>query len=120
MAALIEKRNAKFSSAVAELLIASEAHQPRQDPITLLLAATKENLPVKPEDVDRKGLEEKKDDLAFYARNPDKRPSIDAIIEEMKGEEDYRAQIVEGGHRVFDAREAAYGTSRRLGKLRLD
>jgi DEAD/DEAH box helicase domain-containing protein len=113
MTTLIEKRNAKFSAAVSELLVACEAHQPREDPIALLLGATEENLPVKPGgDEERKGLEERKDDLAFYQRNPGKRPSIEVIIEEIREQAQYRDQIVEGGHRIFDATEGVYGTFR--------
>lgn len=109
MTSLIEKRNAKFTAAVDELLVACAAHQPPEDPVELLLAATDENLPVKPEDDEVKGLREKQDDLEFYQRNPDMRPSVESIIEEIKEQEAYRDQIVEGGHRIFDAREGAYG-----------
>lgn len=109
MTSLIEKRNAKFHAAVSELLVACAAHQPPEDPVELLLAATEENLPVKPDDDEAKGLREKKDDLEFYQRNPDMRPSIEALIEEIREQESYREQIVEGGHRIFDARDGAYG-----------
>ena len=83
--------------------------------MALLLAATEDNLPVKPgEDLDdgegEKGLREKKDDLEFFQRNPEMRPSVEALIEEMKEQEQwYRDQIVDGGHRIFDAREGEVG-----------
>lgn len=111
MTALIEKRNAKFTAAVSELLVACAAHQPPEDPVALLLAATEENLPVKPgqDPEETKGLREKQDDLEFYQRNPEMRPSVEALIEEIKEQELYRDQIVDGGHRIFDAREGQIG-----------
>lgn len=111
MTALITKRNDKFRAAVSELLVACAVHHPPQDPLELLLAATEDHLPVKPADENQKGLREKRDDAEFYQRNPDQRLSVEKIIEEMKEEEEYRGQIVKGGHRVFDAREAVYGSS---------
>lgn len=112
MTALIEKRNLKFTAAVNELLVACAAHQPPEDPVELLLSATVENLPVKPGEggeEERKGLREKQEDLEFFQRNPDKRPPIESIIREIKEQDEYRDQIVEDGHRVFDARNATYG-----------
>ncbi|KAM0786192.1 hypothetical protein ACM66B_006997 [Microbotryomycetes sp. NB124-2] len=113
MSTLIDRRNAKFRAAVSELLVACAAHHPPQDPVSLLMAATQENLPVKPgEDADgqeRKGRSERKEDLEFYQRNPDKRPSIESILKELQERDDYRDQIVENGHRTFQAREAVYG-----------
>lgn len=113
MTALIEKRNLKFAAAVNELVVACAAHQPPEDPVALLLAATEENLPVKPgeggTEEGKKGLREKREDLEFFQRNPDKRPSIESIIEEIREQDDYRDQIVDGGHRIFDAREPVYG-----------
>ncbi|KAM0747754.1 P-loop containing nucleoside triphosphate hydrolase protein [Meredithblackwellia eburnea MCA 4105] len=114
MTALITKRNEKFSSAVAELIVACEAHQPQQDPVELLLAATEENVPVHPELEDRveekrKGLREKKEDLAYYQRNPEMRPSVESLIEELMEQEEYKSQIVEEGHRVVEARQAVVG-----------
>ncbi|SGZ30200.1 BQ5605_C110g13215 [Microbotryum silenes-dioicae] len=108
---LIERRNAKFSAAVSELLVACAAAVPPKDPVTLLLAATDHNLPVKPgdEDVERKRLTEKREDLEFYQRNPDWRPSIEKIVIELMHQKEYRGQIVENGHRIFDARKGVYG-----------
>ncbi|SCZ94454.1 BZ3500_MvSof-1268-A1-R1_Chr12-2g03910 [Microbotryum saponariae] len=111
MTSLIERRNAKFSAAVSELLVACAAAVPPEDPVTLLLAATDDNLPVKPgdEDEERKGLAEKREDLEFYQRNPDRRPSIEKIVVELMHQKEYRGQIVENGHRIFDARKGVYG-----------
>ena len=115
MTALITKRNLKFSSAIAELLVACAAHQPPQDALELLLAATDENLPVHPSEGDgegeKKGLGEKKADLAFFSRNPDMRPSVEELIDEIRADEAYKGQIVDEGHRVFEAREAILGAS---------
>lgn len=115
MTALIEKRNVKFTAAVNELLVACAAHQPPGDPVSLLLSATIENLPVKPGEggeEERKGLREKQEDLEFFQRNPEKRPPIESIIREIREQDEYRDQIVEDGHRVFNARDAVYGASR--------
>lgn len=117
MTALITKRNDKFRAAVSELLVACAVHQPPQDPIELLLAATEDHLPVKPADENQKGLREKRDDAEFYQRNPDQRLSIEKIIEEIKEEDEYRGQVVKGGHRIVDAREAVYGSASRSRSL---
>ncbi|KAK4700620.1 DEAD/DEAH box helicase domain-containing protein, partial [Phenoliferia sp. Uapishka_3] len=113
MTSLINSRNSKFSSAISELLVACAAHQPPQDPLALLLDATEENVPVRDDvgqgDGGKKGLGERKEDLEFFRRNPDMRPSVEELVEELKEGEGYKGQIVENGHRVFDAREAVYG-----------
>lgn len=111
MTTLIGKRNSKFSSAICELLVACSVQEPPLDPIELLLAATDENLPVQPTNEPGKGLGEIKGDFEFYRRNPDMRPSVERIIEEIKEGEDYRDQIVMGGHRIFDKRDAVLGKS---------
>lgn len=110
MAVLITKRNEKFHLAVDELLVACAGHDPIHDPVILLLEATEDHLPVEPSD-DAKGLLERKEDLDFYRRNPDQRPSIERIIEEMEEEDIYRSQIVEGGHKIVEARDATFGSS---------
>lgn len=117
MTALIAKRNTKFHSAVSDLIVACSSHNPPLDPVELLLEATAEHLPVHPDDllneddVREKGVREKQEELGFYERNPDHRKSIETIIEEITSEENgwYEGQIVEDGHRTFEAREAIYG-----------
>lgn len=118
MQALISKRNDKFNEAVNELLLACVAHVPPLDPVALLLEATDDYLPVKPDDGEggeengesrRVGLKDRKELLQFYQRNPDQRPSVEKLIAELTEAEDYKEQIVEGGHRIVDAREAVYG-----------
>ncbi|BGP03230.1 ATP-dependent 3'-5' DNA helicase [Rhodotorula toruloides] len=116
MTDLINKRNLKFRAAVSDLLIACSSHNPPLDPVGLLLEATEENLPVHPdellteEDIRERGVKERKEELEFRERNPDLRPSMRQIIEEMMGDKElYRDQIVEDGHRTTEARQAVYG-----------
>ncbi|GAA5961287.1 hypothetical protein JCM21900_006508 [Sporobolomyces salmonicolor] len=117
LTALITKRNTKFHSAVSDLLIACASHNPPLDPVELLLEATAEHLPVHPDELVSKeemrehGLREKREELGFVERNPETRMSMRRVLEEMSGEgnEWWQGQIVEGGHRTFDAREAVYG-----------
>ena len=119
MTALIAKRNNKFHSAVSDLIVACASHNPPLDPVELLLEATAEHLPVHPDeligedDIREKGVREKQEELGFYERNPNHRKSIAQIIEEITSEENdwYEGQIVEDGHRTFEAREAVYGES---------
>ncbi|GAA5988689.1 hypothetical protein JCM5350_003851 [Sporobolomyces pararoseus] len=118
MTALIAKRNNKFHSAVSDLIVACASHNPPLDPVELLLEATAEHLPVHPDeligedDIREKGVREKQEALGFYERNPNHRKSIAQIIEEITSEENdwYEGQIVEDGHRTFEAREAVYGS----------
>ncbi|GAA5911343.1 ATP-dependent 3'-5' DNA helicase [Sporobolomyces salmoneus] len=118
MTALIAKRNNKFHSAVSDLIVACASHNPPLDPVELLLEATAEHLPVHPDelvnedDIREKGVREKQEELGFYERNPDHRKSIATIIEEITSSENdwYEGQIVDDGHRTFEAREAVYGS----------
>ncbi|GAA5861985.1 hypothetical protein JCM8547_001547 [Rhodosporidiobolus lusitaniae] len=117
MTALINKRNLKFQTAVSDLLVACSTHNPPLDPVELLLEATEENLPVHPdellteEEMREKGVRERKEELDFRERHPDLRPSMRRVIEEMMADKElYKDQIVDDGHRTFEAREAVYGT----------
>lgn len=113
MQSLIAKRNLKFTEAVSELLVACAAHLPLPlDPVALLLEATDEYLPVKPslEEDGAGGRRERREEMEFYKRNPDKRISIERLIEELKEDEEYyQGQIVEGGHKIVQAREPVFG-----------
>ncbi|GAA5908045.1 hypothetical protein JCM5296_004364 [Sporobolomyces johnsonii] len=117
LTALITKRNNKFHAAVSDLLVACASHNPPLDPVELLLEATSEHLPVHPdelvseEEMRERGLREKREELGFVERNPETRMSMRRVLEEMSGESNewWQGQIVEGGHRTFDAREAVYG-----------
>ncbi|GAA5930659.1 ATP-dependent 3'-5' DNA helicase [Sporobolomyces koalae] len=118
MTALIAKRNNKFHSAASDLIVACASHNPPLDPVELLLEATAEHLPVHPDnlvdedDIRERGVREKQEELGFYGRNPDHRKSIGTIIDEITSPENewYEGQIVEDGHRTFEAREAVYGS----------
>lgn len=115
MSKLIDRRNQGFRLAVDELLVASAAQD--LDPITLLLEATEEHVPVKPEEhsttgTSMKPLSERRADLDFFLRHPQNRPSIENILMDMQDEEWYNGQIVPNGHRVVEAREPCYGKQR--------
>lgn len=114
MSKLIERRNQVFQEAVDELLVAAAAQD--LDPLTLLLEATEEHVPVKPPDpsdtaYQHKPVSERRADLDFFLRHPSNRPSIEQILLEMQEQEWYDGQIVRNGHRVVDVREPRYGQS---------
>ena len=76
----------------------------------LLLAATSENLPVKPgEAIGIKPLSEKRSELAYFLEDPNNRPSIAQILDDIQDEDFYDSQIVDNGYRIVDAREPVYG-----------
>lgn len=106
MMTLIEKRNAKFTSAVNGWL--NECAEKGIDPVESLETEYKIFVPV-PED-SRSGTpapDSAKDTLPKTI--PSERESVPAIIEQLKGSEWYTGQIVPDGHRVFDPQEAVYG-----------
>lgn len=76
-----------------------------------MLAATEDHVPVNNADGSPAvtPLTEKRAELDFFLRNPDNRPSIDSLIDELIESEDYQDQIVDGGRRTMDAREAKFG-----------
>lgn len=82
-----------------------------EDPVKLLLAATEDHVPVNNADGSPAvtPLTEKRAELDFFLRNPDNRPSIDSLIDELIESEDYQDQIVDGGRRTMNAREAKFG-----------
>jgi DEAD/DEAH box helicase domain-containing protein len=82
-----------------------------EDPVKLLLAATEDHVPVNRSDGSPSAtpLAERQAELDFFMRNPDNRPSVDSIINELIEGEDYQDQIVDGGRRTMDARQAKYG-----------
>jgi DEAD/DEAH box helicase domain-containing protein len=81
------------------------------------LDATEDHVPVYPDNdtAATQPLHERRAELDFYLRNPDNRPSIESIINELKDDVFYRDQIVPGGHRIFDARDASFGMQRSAG-----
>ncbi|PWN49117.1 P-loop containing nucleoside triphosphate hydrolase protein [Violaceomyces palustris] len=109
MRKLIDKRNFKFEQAVLELLQACKAKD--EDPVQLLVDAAHDHVPLDPSTAQRPDGEtpkKKRIRLEFLMQNPDHRPRICDIIEEMKGMPWYKDQIVPGGHRQVEARDAKY------------
>ncbi|CAD6569915.1 MAG: hypothetical protein CYPHOPRED_003651 [Cyphobasidiales sp. Tagirdzhanova-0007] len=109
MTNLVERRNTKFDDAVDELLVSCAAQD--EDPVKLLLSATDDHVPVNNPDGSPAvtPLTERWADLDFFLRNPENRPSVESIINEMIEREDYQNQIVDGGRRTISDREARFG-----------
>ncbi|KAF2864447.1 DEAD-domain-containing protein [Piedraia hortae CBS 480.64] len=106
MMKLIEKRNAKFTSAVNEWLNDCEskgedAAQKLEDEYTVHLPVQSRSKSVTAAAVTgRQTLPE---------LIPTERKSIAEIVQELKDSEWYTGQIVPGGYRVFSPQEAVYG-----------
>lgn len=109
MKKLIEKRNRKFGQAVVELL--SACSKKGEDPVQLIIAAAEDHVPVNP-DLGRKPTGEtpkkRKIRLEYFMANPDQRPNISEVIDEVKLQPWYKNQIVPGGHRTIGARPARH------------
>lgn len=126
MTDLIAKRNQKFTDAINELLLACASHTPPLDPIELLREATEDHLPVLPGIVDgidgdteggegggrgrKKGRKERKEEMEFFERFPSERLSVERILEDLAEEEWWKDQIVPGGRKTVEAREAKFGS----------
>ncbi|KAG9018344.1 hypothetical protein FRB93_000047 [Tulasnella sp. JGI-2019a] len=95
---LIEKRNERFSQAVNELLLACALSGEDEDPVVLVMKAAKDHLPLGPFGIHTAGRRE--------GENPGG-ASIEAIVDEIIGAEDYRGQIA--GRRVYEAKEPQWG-----------
>ncbi|KAJ6618312.1 DEAD/H helicase [Mycena sp. CBHHK59/15] len=95
MKKLIEKRNERFSQAVDELILATEAPD---DPVALLQAAARDHIPINPSDPSWP---------SFTIPGSGDRPSIDTVLEEIMQHEWYSDQIVE--RRTIDARVGQIG-----------
>ena len=111
MQKLVNKRNAKFEQAVLELLAACKRKD--EDPVQLLIDAAQSHVPVDPEleahDKDTAETPKKKRRrLKYLMENPDDRDNIAEIIEELKAQPDYKEQIVPGGRRTIQPRDARY------------
>ncbi|KAN0062218.1 ATP-dependent 3'-5' DNA helicase [Thecaphora frezii] len=109
MMKLIAKRNAKFEQAVLELLAACATKD--EDPVQLLVDAAHDHVPLNPETAERTTgdtPQKKRIRLEFLMQNPDHRASIAEIIEEMQLAPWWKDQIVPGGHKTFEPREARY------------
>ena len=114
MTKMIDLRNAKFAEAVDELLVACAAQG--HDPVELLLGATEDHVPVVPGTEDDEEMVEsttalasRQADLDFLIRNPEHRPSIASLIEELVSDDGYANQIVDNGHRVIEERHPLFG-----------
>lgn len=110
MMKLINKRNFKFEQAVLELLAACKAKD--EDPVQLLIDAAHDHVPLNPETATRTEgdtPQKKRIRLEFLMKNPEHRPSVADVIEEMKIAPWWKDQIVPGGHKVFDERPAKTG-----------
>ncbi|KAA8896241.1 putative ATP-dependent RNA helicase [Sphaerosporella brunnea] len=103
MKSVIEKRNAKFKEAVDKFLW--ECEESGQDPVEAITHQHRPYVPAK------SFSEEVKEESTstIPAEIPTERKSIAEIVEEIKKEDIYCDQIVEGGHRVFEPQEAEYG-----------
>lgn len=102
MMKLIEKRNAKFVSAVNGWL--NECAERGVDAVERLEAEHVQYIPQLQHEEDH----EPQGDV-LPPSIPTERKKIAEIIEELKSLEWYTGQIVPDGHRVFDPQEAVYG-----------
>ncbi|GLB35145.1 putative DNA replication factor CDT1 like [Lyophyllum shimeji] len=94
---LIEKRNKIFQQAVDDFIVSIPV---TDDPVNILQTAAQAHVPVKPNVSTVKSTEIK------YTTVPDPsdRPTVDAIIAELKEQSWYKNQIID--RRTFEAREA--------------
>lgn len=105
MSGLIEKRNAKFVSAVHEFI--NRCVQASLDPEVALKSEAEAFIPKPAEDTREatpKVLESILPDTI-----PKERKSIPEIVQELKDSPWYTGQIVPDGHRVFETQEPVYG-----------
>ncbi|KKY13130.1 putative dead deah box helicase [Diplodia seriata] len=103
---LIEKRNAKFTSAVNQWL--NDCAELEQDSVQKLLDEYLVYIPTPSESrASTPGPSDRTSNLPSTI--PSERASIPEIVEEIKKLEWYTSQIVPDGHRVFDPQEAIYG-----------
>lgn len=109
MKRLIDRRNAKFESAVCELLAACDAKS--EDAVDLVLSAAKSHVPMNPETAERFNGEiskKKRIRLEYLMKNPDDRPKITEIIEEFQRQSWWCDQVVPGGRRTISQRSARH------------
>jgi DEAD/DEAH box helicase domain-containing protein len=104
MTNLIEKRNAKFTSAVNAFL--NEHADDDVDPVLTLKDLSSAFIPVPSEETCATPETER---ARLPATIPTERKSIPEIIEEIKTLKWYTSQIVPDGHRVFDPQPPIYG-----------
>ncbi|CAO1628520.1 unnamed protein product [Jaminaea pallidilutea] len=109
MKRLIDKRNAKFESAVCELLAA--CHAKGEDAVELLIAAAHDHVPLDPATAERPVGEtprKRRIRLDYLMNHPDERPEMNEVIEDFEGQKWWCDQVVPGGRRTIPGREARY------------
>jgi DEAD/DEAH box helicase domain-containing protein len=104
MLKLIEKRNAKFKSAINALL--NQCSDERRDPVEKILELRQQHIPYP--STSRPGTPGP--EVAGPPKTiPKERKSISDILKEVTDLEWYTQQIVPDGHRVFDPQPAIHG-----------
>lgn len=107
MLALIEKRNAKFSDAIDAFLVQCE--DKGLDPVEQLEQKKDMYVPTPSVSSDANTPAAVPEFSQLPREIPKERKSVAEIIEEIRELDWYFAQIVPGGHRVFDAQPSVYG-----------
>lgn len=103
MMKLIEKRNAKFTSAINAWL--NECAEQGVDPVARLEQEHHDHIPMPSGSRGATPAVES----TLPKTIPAERESISQIVHDLKGLEWYTGQIVPDGHRVFDPQEPVYG-----------
>lgn len=123
MKKLIEKRNDRFQSAVDEyegyllgslrsvvnralsrLILACQTMETPEDPVALVQKAAKDHVPLDPTHPTQQPSTSSHNFLST-----DSRQSVEEVIAEIEGAEEYRDQIV--FRKIFDIKEPRYGSS---------
>lgn len=107
MSSLIEKRNAKFTSAVIEFI--NRCVESSIDPEMALKSEAEVFIPIESSNKDAADMEPKPLECTLPDTIPKERKSISEIIDDLKTSPWYTGQIVPDGHRVFEAQEPVYG-----------
>ena len=105
MMKLIEKRNAKFTSAINAFL--NECNSQQVDPVETLSSRSKDCIPF-PSEEETSEISKVRP-IRAPPTIPKERATISDIISEIQTLEWYTGQIVPDGHRVFDPQEPVYG-----------
>ncbi|KAL0566115.1 ATP-dependent 3'-5' DNA helicase, partial [Marasmius crinis-equi] len=102
---LVERRNERYVRAVEELLSATS---PPDNPVILLQTAAREHIPVHPEVKTNPSSSTMFEDLTNTTiPDPEHRPSVDEVLDEMTKQTWYKDQIIE--RRSIEARAAKSG-----------
>lgn len=105
---LIEKRNAKFTSAINAFL--NQCAEDKIDPVLKMHDEYQAFIPTPPETRESTPAREQRARAAQLPESiPKERKSIPEIVAEIKTLDWYSGQIVPDGHRVFDPQEPIYG-----------